>query len=76
MGFFAAKERHVLVPNSYCKVFILPNPNDPTHIWGFYTLSPSLLVRGRSSTQEQKRNLPLLTPLGAFSEIRRFLLGD
>lgn len=53
-GFFA-RERHILVPHNYCRVFILPNPDDPTHIWGFYTLSPSLLVRNRATGSEQKR---------------------
>lgn len=55
-GFFS-RERHVLVPNNYCRVFILPNPDDPTHIWGFYTLSPSALARSMARNREQ-RSIP------------------
>jgi hypothetical protein len=56
-GFFS-RERHTLVPQNYCRVFVLPNPADPTHIWGFYTLSPSLLMRARATGSEQKRVPP------------------
>jgi hypothetical protein len=56
-GFFA-QERHVLVPQNYCRVFVLPNPADPTHVWGFYTLSPTALVRSRATGSEQKRIPP------------------
>jgi len=55
---FFSKERHLLVPQNYCRVFILPNPTDPTHIWGFYTLSPSVLVRSRSHNREQRHVPP------------------
>ena len=38
---------HVEMPRytrqSYCRVFILPNPQDATEIWGYYTLTPSNL---------------------------------
>jgi hypothetical protein len=52
---FFAEERNILVPQNYCRVFILPNPDDPTHIFGFYTLSPSALVRSRTINREQRR---------------------
>jgi hypothetical protein len=45
----------VLVPENYCRVFVLPNPDDANEIWGFYTLSPSALVRSRTSTRDQKK---------------------
>jgi hypothetical protein len=33
----------------------LPNPADQTEIWGYYTLSPSALVRRRATGSDQKR---------------------
>jgi hypothetical protein len=41
--------------NNYCRVFILPNPDDHTEVWGFYSLSPSLLSRGTATGSDQKR---------------------
>jgi hypothetical protein len=52
---FFSNERHELVPQNYCRVFILPNPHDATHIWGFYTLAPGALVRSRATGSDQKR---------------------
>lgn len=40
---------------NYCKIFVLPDLEDQTHIWGYYTLSPGLVDKGRVSTQDQKR---------------------
>jgi hypothetical protein len=34
-------------------VFILPNPSDRTQVWGFYTLSPSLIPRARTTRKHQ-----------------------
>jgi hypothetical protein len=53
-GFFRDECPRFLEKN-YCRVFVLPDPADPTHIWGFYTLSPGLVEKGRVSTQDQKR---------------------
>jgi len=60
-GFFA-DEYQVLVPQNYCRVFVLPNPADETHIWGFYTLSPSALVRSMAKNREQKK-IPVGLPI-------------
>jgi hypothetical protein len=35
----------------------LPDPDDPTHIFGYYTLSPSLLTRGRVTGSDQRRGI-------------------
>lgn len=40
---------------NYCRVFILPNPQDRTEIWGFYTLSTSLIPRARTTGSDQRR---------------------
>jgi hypothetical protein len=53
-GFFA-NECLELVKHRYCRVFILPNREDRTGVWGFYTLSPSLLLRDRATGSDQKR---------------------
>jgi hypothetical protein len=36
-------------------VFVFPNPDDPTEIWGYYTLSPTELARGEISGSQQKK---------------------
>jgi hypothetical protein len=36
---------------NYNRVYILPNPNNPTDVWGYYTLSASLISR-KSLTRE------------------------
>jgi hypothetical protein len=43
------------IEHNYCRVFILPNPDDPTEVWGFYTISPSLLFRGAATNSDQRR---------------------
>lgn len=55
VGEFFAKECPELVASNYCRVCILPNPNDPTEVWGYYSLSPSLLFRGAATGSDQKR---------------------
>ncbi|UPK14705.1 hypothetical protein IVA93_16805 [Bradyrhizobium sp. 155] len=52
---FFSKECVEFIEKGYCRVFILPNPSDPTHILGYYTLSPSLLTRNRATGSDQKR---------------------
>jgi hypothetical protein len=51
---FFAKEAKVLVPN-YCRLFIASNPDDPSHVWGFYTLSAALLLKQNLSGSDEKR---------------------
>ena len=53
-GFFH-KEAAYLVPGNYCRVFVAPDPNDPTHIWGYYTLSAALLVKEHLSNSDEKK---------------------
>ena len=52
---FLTREGPELIQNRYCSAFVLPNPEDPTDIWGYYTLSPSALVRRRATGSDQKR---------------------
>jgi hypothetical protein len=65
VGGFFVSECPSLVEKNYCRVFVLPNPNDATEIWGFYSLSPSLLFRGAATGSDQKKvpkGLPI--PMG------------
>jgi hypothetical protein len=39
-------------------VKLLPNPDDGSQIWGFYTLSPGLIEKGEVTKQHQKRAMP------------------
>jgi hypothetical protein len=55
VGSFFKNDFSVLVPQNYCRVFVLPNPDDATEIWGFYTLSPTALIRNRATGSDQKR---------------------
>lgn len=43
---------------NYCRIFILPSPDDPNAIWGYYTLSAALLIRNEISGQHQKKAIP------------------
>jgi GNAT superfamily N-acetyltransferase len=43
------------VPGNYCRVFIAAKPNDPTQIWGYYTLSAALIVKEQLSNADKKR---------------------
>ena len=52
-GFFN-NEARLLVPN-YCRVFIAPNPDDETAVWGFYTLSAALLLKQNLSGSDERR---------------------
>jgi hypothetical protein len=61
-GFFA-KEALVLVPGRYCRIFILPSPNDPTEIWGYYTLSAGILLRDNMSRKDGGNALPYPAPV-------------
>src|ERR1700688_3278043 len=49
VGGFFAQECRQLIEKNYCRVFVLPSPDDATEIWGFYSLSPSLLFRGAAT---------------------------
>jgi hypothetical protein len=53
-GFFTAEAR-VLVPGNYCRVFVYENPDDPTEVWGYYTLSASLLFKENLSGSDEKK---------------------
>lgn len=52
-GFFT-NECPKFLAHNYCRVYVFPNPADPTQIWGYYTLSPSLLYRETMSNKERK----------------------
>ncbi|HJU18579.1 MAG TPA: hypothetical protein VJ770_19170 [Stellaceae bacterium] len=41
----------------YCKVFILPNPKDPTGIWGYYTVSSAELNQSELTKTQQRQTL-------------------
>jgi hypothetical protein len=43
------------VNKNYCRVFVLPDPDDPTRILGFYTLSMSLLLKDLITKSDQRR---------------------
>src|SRR5216683_8285159 len=53
-GFFANECPH-WIQHNYCRVFVLPNPKDPDEIWGYYTISPSLLLRVAATGSDQRR---------------------
>jgi hypothetical protein len=53
-GFFANEARQ-LIPSRFCKAFIAPDPNDPTAILGFYTLSSAQLRKENVSGGDEKR---------------------
>jgi hypothetical protein len=44
-----------LIRADYCRVFVLPNPQKSSQVWGFYTLSPSGLGRKNITGSDQKR---------------------
>jgi GNAT superfamily N-acetyltransferase len=52
-GFFE-QECAYLHPQ-YCRVFIAPNPNDPTHILGYYTLAAGILNKQHQNNLDEKR---------------------
>jgi hypothetical protein len=52
-GFFG-KEAKLLVPN-YCRVFVAPNPEDDTEVWGYYTLSAAILLKTQLTGTDEKR---------------------
>jgi hypothetical protein len=51
------------VDRRYCGVFIYPNPDDPTEIWGYYTLSQYLLTRDEMDRKFRSRQLVQSIPL-------------
>jgi hypothetical protein len=42
------------VADNYCKVLVLPDANDPTGIWGYYTLSPYKLEPEELSNKQRR----------------------
>jgi hypothetical protein len=42
----------VLVPGNYCRVFILPNPDEPAQ---YYTLSAPLIVKEQLSNSDERK---------------------
>src|SRR5271166_6370795 len=52
---FFVRECADLIAKRYCRVFVLPNPEDAAHVFGYYTLSPSILTRSRATGSDQKR---------------------
>ena len=47
----------------YCGVFVFPNPDDPTDIWGYYTLSQFFVTRDEMRNKDKKRQLLHAVPL-------------
>src|SRR5436190_1855696 len=54
---FFKTEALVLVPGNYCRVFILQSPDDPTVVWGYYTLSAALLYKDSLSGSDEKKSV-------------------
>jgi len=52
---FFSRECAEFIAKGYCRVFVLPNPDDHNHIFGYYTLSPSILTRSRVTGSDQRR---------------------
>jgi len=50
---FFGKECPEYCRRNYCRVFVLPNPKDPNEIWGYYTLSPSIILRDRMTRSDR-----------------------
>jgi hypothetical protein len=53
---FFHREMPRYMARGYCRVLILPDPTDPTGIWGYYTLTPSSL-RPEDLTNSQRRRV-------------------
>ena len=59
---FFRVDRDHLVQKNYAKVFVISNPVDPGQVWGFYSLSATIVDKNFASTQLQKkipRGLPV-----------------
>ena len=50
-----ANEALLLVPGNYCRIFVLPSPDDPAQILGYDTFSASLLLNEQLSGSDEKR---------------------
>lgn len=61
---FFSRECPALIAANYCRVFILASPADEGLIWGYYTLSPALIVRNEATGSDQKR-IPKGLPIPA-----------
>ena len=53
-GFFA-REAKKLVVAGFCKVFVAPNPDLSSMIWGYYTLSAAQVQKFNLSGSDEKR---------------------
>jgi hypothetical protein len=42
---------------NYCKIFVLPSPDDPEKIWGFYSLSPASMSTEGLSRADKGRSI-------------------
>jgi hypothetical protein len=61
-GFFT-NEAVIMIPRRYCRVFILPNPDDETEVWGYYTLSAALLDKAAMTRPDEKKVPPWPAPM-------------
>src|SRR3954452_9990583 len=52
---FLIREAPEWIAVGYTWVFVLPNPDDPGEVWGYYSLSPAELARSGISGSQQKR---------------------
>src|SRR5882762_1295339 len=55
VGSFLQKEAPALMAANYCRVFILPNPDDGSKVWGYYTLSSAILQKRQMSGSDERR---------------------
>jgi GNAT superfamily N-acetyltransferase len=52
---FLIREAPDWMQQGYCRVFVLPNPADPTEIWAYYSLSAGQMLRAELTGSLQKR---------------------
>jgi hypothetical protein len=52
---FFMRDMPRLIDHGYCRVLILPNPADPSGIWGYYTLSPAQLQPDDLTRTQRRR---------------------
>jgi hypothetical protein len=60
---FLRETASLWVEQRYCGVFVFPSPDDPTVIWGYYTLSQYFLTRDEMSNKIRSRQLTGNVPL-------------
>jgi hypothetical protein len=54
---FFTREMPTYVRRGYCRIFVFPDPADPTRIWGYYTLSTSELHRDNLPRSQRDRTI-------------------